>query len=180
MEAQDVVNNSSNNTIENGKGKGKEHIYLKHLVDPRSNTVPTTERSNKMSKDLRLETNSKTPRSGKMYSARTSGIVSMATTKGFFITTKGLVIKHFIRICPWKSVIYFICQSNSMRSVTMLFMHFKGKNINVAIHVKNLNAQGNGIYVQQNEEKEEEHFPRQSPCFFMQKLLGEDNVPNDN
>jgi hypothetical protein len=56
MEAQDVMNNSSNNTIENAKGKGKEHIYLKHLVDPRSNMIPTTKRSNKMSKDLQLET----------------------------------------------------------------------------------------------------------------------------
>lgn len=115
-----------------------------------------------------------------MYSARTIGIVSMATIRGFFITTKGLVIIHPIRICPWKSVIYFNWQSNSMRSATMLFMHFKGKNINVIIHVRDLNAQGDEIYVQQNEEKEEEHFSMQSPCFFMQKLLGEDNVLNDN
>ncbi len=67
-----------------------------------------------------------------------------------------------------------------MRSATMLYMHFKGKNINVVIHVRDFNAQGDGIYVKQNEEKEEEHFPMQSPCSFMQKLLGEDNVPNDN
>ncbi len=94
------------------KGKGKKHIYLKHLVDPRSNMIPTTERPNKMTKDLQLETNSKTPRNEKMYNARTSGIVSMATTRGYLITTKGLVTIHLIRICPWKSVIHFICQRN--------------------------------------------------------------------
>jgi hypothetical protein len=50
MEAQDVMNNSSNNTIENAKGKGKEHIYLKHLVDLRSNMIPTIERSKRCQK----------------------------------------------------------------------------------------------------------------------------------
>jgi len=36
------------------------------------------------------------------------------------------------------------------------------KNISVVIHVKNFNAQGDGVYTQQNEEQQEEHFPIQS------------------
>ncbi len=53
------------------------------------------------------------------------------------------------------------------------------RNINVAIHVRDLNAQGDGIYVHQNKEQEE-HFPMQSSCSFMQELLGKDNVLKDS
>jgi len=46
--------------------KHKEHIYLKHLVNPRSNIILATKRWNKLSKDLSSKINSKTPRNEKM------------------------------------------------------------------------------------------------------------------
>jgi hypothetical protein len=58
---------------------------------------------------------------------------------------------------------------------------FQGqKNINVVIHVKDFNAQGDGVYTQQNEKQQEEHFPMQSFWSFMQEFLEEDNVPKDS
>lgn len=53
------------------------------------------------------------------------------------------------------------------------------RNINVAIDVRDFNAQGDGKNVHQNKEQEE-HFPMQSSCSFMQELLGKDNVSKDS
>lgn len=53
---------------------------------------------------------------------------------------------------------------------------FQGeRNINFSIHVIAFNAQGNEI-TQQNRKQQEEHFFVQSFCFFIQELLGEDNI----
>ncbi len=58
---------------------------------------------------------------------------------------------------------------------------FQGeRSINVVIHVKDFNAQGDGVYTQQNEEQQEKHFPMPSFHSFMQEFLGKDNVLKDS
>jgi len=111
--------------------------------------------------------------------ARTSGIVSIATTRVFFITTKGLVIIHLVGTCPWKSLTNHFPKQFNEECYNVIQAFQRERNINIAIHVKDLNAQGDGIYVHQKKEQEE-HFPVQSFCSFMQKLLGKYNVPKDS
>ncbi len=97
----------------------------------------------------------------------------------FFITTKGLVIIHLVGTCPWKSLTNHFLKQFNEECYNVIQAFQRERNINVAQHVKDLNAQGDGIYVHQNKEQEE-HFPMQSSCSFMQELLGKDNVPKDS
>jgi phosphoglycerate-specific signal transduction histidine kinase len=110
---------------------------------------------------------------------RTSGIISTVTTRGFFITTKGLVVIHLVGTCPWKSLTNHFLKQFNEECYNVIQAFQRERNINIAIHVKDLNAQGNGIYVHQNK-KQQEHFPMQSSCSSMQKLLGKDNVPKNS
>jgi hypothetical protein len=50
------------------------------------------------------------------------------------------------------------------------------KRINVPIHVKDLQAEGDGIYASQREEKEEHFLTQPTTQSLMQELLAEDDV----